>query len=154
MSKYYGFPPAQHGSLTVGCQKLAEVLDEMTPLYQQHFTETEEQYLDTKYDPNYPQYLAAEERGDFILFTVREGSTLIGYMQYYVYKWGHSKNLLHAKEEAFYILPEHRGRHFAGKVLDFTEHSKHPVGGANIGPYLETRKYREVAVYYVKELES
>lgn len=165
-SRYYGLDPFQEGALTIGCQKLGEILDEMKPLYSQHFAETEKAYLDTEYDPNYPQYIAAEDRGDFVLFTIREGSTLIGYMQYYVYLWGHSQRLLHAKEDAFYILPEHRGRHFAGKVLDYTEHflrklgckyvgmtSKAPVGGADIGPYLETRDYREVAVYYVKELE-
>lgn len=167
MSKYYGFPVYQDGDITIGHQRMADVMDEIVPLYAKHFVETEEKYLDTEYEPNYEQYLAAEERGNFVLFTVRKGSTLVGYMQYHIYNWAHSRRLRHAKEDALYVAEEHRGGGLSKKVLDYTEDflqklgcayvgmtSKAPVGSTDIGPYLETRGYRPVAVYYVKELEK
>lgn len=165
--KYFGLPPSSDGRYTIGHQRLADIEEEVRKLHGQHFGETEEGYLRSAFAPDYDRYKASEARGDFVLFTLRESSTLVGYLQYYVFRSMHSAQLMHAKEDAFYIAPEHRGRKLAPAVLRYAEHflqklgcrfvgmtSKHPVGGADIRSFLEHEGYREVATYHVKELEK
>ena len=165
--KYYGGTPWSDSRYTVGHQRLADIEEEVRELHEQHFGETEEGYLGAGFEPDYDRYKSSEARGDFVLFTLRDHSTLVGYLQYYVFRSMHSAQLTHAKEDAFYIAPEHRGRKLAPTVLRYAEHflqklgcrfvgmtSKHPVGGADIRGFLAHEGYREVATYHVKELEK
>lgn len=165
--KYYGGTPFSDGIYTIGHQRLSDIEDEVRKLHDKHFSETEEGYLKSAFAPDYDRYKASEARGDFVLFTLREFSTLAGYLQYYVFRSMHSAELMHAKEDAFFIDPEYRSRGLAPKMLHFAEHflqklgcrfvgmtSKHPVGGADIRKFLNREGYREVATYHVKELEK
>ena len=165
-NRYYGLPPATHGKYTIGHERMHEIVSEIDPVYRKHYQETEEVYLpNAKYDPNYDGYQALEERGSFVLFTAREYSTVVGYVQYHVYGDMHAQGALTAREDAFFLLPEHRGSGLAPKVLQYAEDflqklgctyvgmtDKSPVGGAPIGGFLEKQGYGLVAHYYVKEL--
>lgn len=167
MTQYIGLEPKQLGDVTIGCQRLADHLAEVRNLHQRHFEETEVGYLNSVFSPDYDRYVETEKRGDFVLFTVREGSTLVGYLQYYVFRDMHSAGNVHAKEDAFYLAPEVRGRGLAPHLLGYAEHflqklgcrfigmtSKHPVGGADIRKFLDKKGYQEVATYHVKDLEK
>jgi GNAT superfamily N-acetyltransferase len=74
---------------------------------------------------------------------------------------------LGAREDAFYLHPDCRGKGYAPKILGYAEHflrklgcvyagmtDKSPVGGAPIGEFLKKQGYGLVAHYYVKELEK
>jgi GNAT superfamily N-acetyltransferase len=165
--KYVGLLPVQKGEYSVGIQRLRDYRDEIAALHARHFAETEEGYLNAKFDADYDRYIASEERGDFVIFTLRENSTLIGYLQYYVFRSMHSSQQTHAKEDAFYIVPEARGRKLAPFLLETAEYflqklgcryvgmtSKHPVGGSDLRNFLDSKGYKQVATYHVKELES
>jgi len=166
--RYHGLPPQIKGTITVGHEKQHEIVDEIDGLYRLHYEETEKVYLPgSTYDPQFKQYEALEKDGAFVLFTVREYSTLIGYLQYHVYHDMHAQGALGAREDAFYLHPDHRGKGIAPQVLGFAEYflrklgcayagmtDKSPVGGAPIGGFLEKGGYRKVATYYVKELEK
>jgi GNAT superfamily N-acetyltransferase len=165
---YYAFPPKVVGDYVIGHQKQHQIADEINSLYQKHYAETEKKYLpDTELDVNYRSYKVLEEQGTFVLFTVRKNSTLVGYLQYHVYRDMHAQGALTAREDAFYLLPEHRKGGIGKATLSFAEDclrqlgctyvgmtDKSPVGGAPIGDFLKREGYREVAVYYVKELEK
>jgi GNAT superfamily N-acetyltransferase len=164
-SRYWGVPPVSDGRYTIGHQRIAEITNEIRPLHASHFAETETEYLDAEFDADYVRYTASEEAGQFVLFTVREGSTLVGYLQYYVFRDMHAQGMYTAREDAFFLLPEHRGKKLAPRVLDYAEDflqklgckyvgmsDKSPVGGAVLSPFLKSRGYREVAIYLVKEL--
>ena len=166
-AKYIGFPPAVHGDYYIGVQRIENITEEMREIHALHFQETETLYLDEPFNPDYGRYIDAERRNGFVLFTVRHNSTLVGYLQYYVYRDMHASGMFTAKEDAFFLLPEHRGQGLAPKVLDFAEDflqklgcryvgmsDKSPIGGVALGGFLKHRGYRDVAVYYVKELES
>ena len=167
-AKYYGHLPQVLAGYVVGCEKQHEIIPDIDPLYTAHYAETEQGYLpSTQYKPNYAEYKRAEVEGKFVLFTVRKGSTLVGYLQYYVFRDMHAAGALAAREDAFYLAPEHRGAGLSKHILDYAEHflqklgctfvgmtDKSPVGGAPIGSFLKRRDYREVAIYYVKELEN
>lgn len=168
VAKYYGFKPAEANGYVIGHEKQQDILPEIHRVYEQHYAETEQGYLPgTEFKPNYAVYKQSEDEGKFILFTVRKDSTVVGYLQYYVFRDMHAAGALAAREDAFYLAPEHRGTGLSSHILDYAEHflqklgctfvgmtDKSPVGGAPIGSYLKRRDYQEVAIYYVKMLEK
>lgn len=165
--KYYGVTPVTDGNYTIGHEKQHEILADIDPCYRRHYEETEAVYLpNAEYNPNFSHYEQLEKAGSFILFTVREGSTLVGYLQYHVYSDLHAQGAMTAREDAFYLLPEHRGSGISPKLLAFAEHflkklgciyvgmtDKSPIGGTPIGYFLQKKGYGLIAHYYVKELE-
>lgn len=165
--KYYGIPPKTVGDVTVGIERMSDMLEELADLHRMHYEETETQYLDHEYAPNYKSYMDMEEDGRFVVFTCRVGLKMVGYLQYYVFRDMHSQHVLQAREDAFFIHSLARGKKIAPQLLAYAEDalralgcqyvgmtSKAPVGAPDIGPFLERREYRPVAVYYVKKLES
>ena len=163
-NKYYAFQPATSGDAIFGIERLADIEDELRVLHEAHYNETETPYLDTPFSPSYDRYRASEEAGQFILFTVRLGSTLVGYLQYYMFNDMHTQ-MKQAREDAFFVVAEHRGHKLAPAMLSYAEDalrqlgctmigmsSKAPVGGPDLGPFLEKRGYKPVAVFYTKKL--
>ena len=162
--KYYGFQPAQLGETTYGIEKVADIESELRVLHEEHYNETETLYLDTEFSPSYDRYKASEDAGQFVLFTIRIGSQLAGYVQYYVFNDMHTEMKV-AREDAFFVSKPFRGQGLAPGMLSYAEDalrqlgckkagmsSKAPVGGPDIGPFLENRGYRPVAKFYMKDL--
>ena len=165
--KYYGVPPKTTGTMTIGVERFSDMLEEIQPLHYMHYEETETEYLDHPYNPNYPSYMEMEKDGRFICFTCRIGLKMVGYLQYYVFRDQHTQQVYQAREDAFFLHPLVRGKKIAPQFLAYAEDalralgchyigmtSKAPVGAPDIGPFLEKRGYRPVAVYYAKKLES
>lgn len=165
--KYYTYPPRFLGSAVFGIERVSDMLEELAGLHRMHYEETETEYMDHEYAPNYPSYMEMEKDGRFVVFTCRIGLKMVGYLQYYVFRDMHSQHVLQAREDAFFIHPLVRGKKIAPQLLAYAEDalralgcqyvgmtSKAPVGAPDIGPFLERREYRPVAVYYVKKLES
>ena len=162
--KYYGFQPAQQGEFTYGIERIADIEDEVRVLHDEHYNETETLYLDTPFSPSYDRYRASEEAGQFVLFTARVGSALAANLQYYVFNDMHTEIKV-AREDAFFVSEPFRGRKIAPSLLAYAEDalrqlgcvkvgmsSKAPVGGPDIGPFLEKRDYKPVAIFYMKDL--
>lgn len=165
--KYYAFPPLVEGPLTIGIERFSDMLDDIAPLHEAHYQETEVEYLEAEFDPNYEHYISMEADGRFVVFTVRMGVQMVGYLQYYVFRDLHARGLLTAREDAFFLHPLVRGKRLAPRILAYAEDALHalgcnhvgmtskaPVGAPDIGPFLESRGYKRVAVYYAKDLES
>lgn len=166
--RYYGLPPQTEGEFTIGHERMHEIIPDIEPCYRQHYAETEQVYLpDSEYNPDFANYEALEKQGTFVLFTVRKYSTVVGYLQYHVYRDMHAQGEMSAREDAFYLVPECRGSGIAPKLLAYAEHflsklgctyvgmtDKSPVGGAPIGGFLQKKDYELVAYYYVKKLEK
>lgn len=164
--KYYGFQPAREGEVIYGIERLADIEDEIRPLHEAHYNETETTYLETPFSPSYDRYKASEEAAQFVLFTLRVGSTLAGYLQYYVFNDMHTQ-MKQAREDALFVSAEFRGKKLAPGMLAYAESalqqlgctmigmtSKAPIGAPDLGPFLEKRGYRPVAVFYTKKLEG
>jgi GNAT superfamily N-acetyltransferase len=165
--KYRGIQPYIEDDISIGIEKMSEILDEIAPLHKAHYAETEEAYLDDPYDPDYVRLFSLEENGGYVVFTVRKNMELVGYIQYYVFRDLHTQRVYTAREDCLYIKPEARGLGLAPRLLNFAEHglrqlnckyvgmtSKSPVGGPDIRPFLEKRGYRMVAEYFSKKLED
>lgn len=165
--KYYGPPPETfNDNVVVGVEKFRDICFELLGLIGRHYQETEATYLSDPYDPNIPQYQAMEDAGQTVIFTLRCEGMLVGYLMFNVYRGLHSREVLQAREFAWYIAPQFRGRGLAPQSMQYAEDvlaqlgcsligmsSKAPVGGADVGPFLEKSGYQEIATYYVKKLE-
>lgn len=164
--RYFGHPPHFAGDMAFGIEKFSDMVDEIRPLHEIHYNETETSYLDEAFNPNYEQYIALERDGRFICFTCRTGLKMVGYLQYYVYRSSHTQRACQAREDAFFLHPLIRGKKIAPIMLAYAEDalrvlgchyigmtSKAPVGAPDIGPFLQKRGYKPVAVYYAKKLE-
>jgi len=165
--KYRAISPFIDGDISIGIERMSECLEELAPLHEAHYAETEEAYLDDPYDPDYARLFRLEEDGGYVVFTVRKNMELVGYIQYHVFRDLHTQRVYTAREDCLYIKPEARGLGLAPKLLNFAEYglrqlnckyvgmtSKSPVGGPDIRPFLEKRGYRMVAEYFSKKLED
>lgn len=165
--KYIGLPPFIDGDLAIGVERIEDIVNEVRVLHEQHYHETETLYLDTPFNPDYDRYIALERDKQFVLFTIRSGVELVGYLQYYVFRDLHTSNVYQAREDALFVTKQHRGRGIAPRLLAYAESflyqlgcryvgmsSKGPVGGPDIGPFLERNGYRPVATFYSKDLEN
>ena len=166
-AKYHGPTPLTvNDGVVIGVEKFRDIWFELLALIGRHYQETEATYLSDPYDPNIMQYQAMEDAGQTAIFTMRHEGILVGYLMFNVYRGLHSREMLQAREFAWYIAPEYRGKKLAPQCLTYAEKvlsalgctlvgmsSKAFVGGADVGPFLERCGYQPVAVYYVKKLE-
>jgi GNAT superfamily N-acetyltransferase len=165
--RYYAVPPVIRGKVAIGLEKFTDMKEEIRPLHAAHYAETETKYQNEDFNPNYEAYYDMEKDGRFVCFTVRLGWQMVAYLQYYVFRDVHTKDVLQAREDAFFVHPLARGNKIAPQLLAYAEDalkvlgcqyagmtSKAPVGAPDIGPFLEKRGYKPVAVYYVKDLET
>lgn len=165
--KYRAFQPEMTGDLVFGIERMSDMLDEIAPLHEAHYAETEDAYLSDPYDPDYARLFLLEEDGGYVVFTARLKEEIVGYVQYHMFRDLHTQQVYTAREDCFYITPKARGLGIAPKLLNYAENalralgakyvgmtSKHPVGGPDIAPFLEKRGYRKVAEYFSKNLEE
>lgn len=105
-------------------EKFSESYADFEPLYRMHHAETMDR-LTRDGIPGYPfnprldAYAAANERGDYILFTVRADGAPVGYAGIFVVKSMHSQELI-AREDTIYVHPAHRngtGARLAKKII-------------------------------------
>lgn len=166
MPKYYAVPPKIKGNVAIGIEHFSDMLDQISPLHMDHYNETETEYLDDGFNPNYQAYMEMEKDGRFVCFTLRLGWKMVAYLQYYVFRDMHTQCVLNAREDALFVHPLVRGQKVAPQLLAYAEDalktlgcryigmtSKAPIGAPDIGPFLERRGYRPIAMYYMKKLE-
>lgn len=164
---YYGFQPYQYKEYYIGMEKLENTITELRKLHEAHYEETETLYKERQLNPDYDAYINLEHQGKFVLFTIRNtrDGMLVGDLMYYLGPSTHTKGVLLAKEDAFFISKEHRGGQLAKKFLQYSEScllqlnvgqigmtDKSPCGGKSLEKLLKPLGYTPVALQYVKEI--
>lgn len=165
MPTYYFTPPIIKDGIAIGLEHFSDMRDDIYPLHEMHYNETEILYLNEPFEPDYERYYPLEKDGSFVCFTVRIGWQMVAYIQYHIYQDMHARSIMNAREDAFFVHPSARGKGVAGQLLDYAEAAlaqagcqyagmttKAPLGGVDIGPFLERRNYAPCAVYYQKRL--
>lgn len=128
------YAPEQFGRLeyagySIQVEPFRMVLPELEVLHAAQWAETEKARFGVAMNPNYA-YMAEQERaGQLIQFTARDAATweLVGNMRVYLYRDLHAQQLT-AKEDTFFVLPEHRGGFLAVRLWQFAEKSVVSVG--------------------------
>ena len=123
------FGKFEYGNYSIQAEKFIDVLPELERLHAAQWAETEKARLGVAMNPNYA-YMAEQERaGQLLQFTARDSDTweLVGNMRVYLYRDLHARQLT-AKEDTFFVMPEHRGGFLAVRLWQFAEKSAVSIG--------------------------
>lgn len=94
--------------ITFQSEKLADMLDEMKPLFSDHWEEIALFKDEIELDPDYDRYLLLEQAGGIHVTTARHDDLLIGYMVAFVVWHLHYKKSKTVVSDIYYVRPEYR----------------------------------------------
>lgn len=110
------------------CEHLADIREEIHPLHQAHYAETELYRAGIPLNGDYDALAERERAGGLLQFTSRtEAGELVGHMRVYLSQSMHTQTLV-MTEDAFYVKPEHRGGFMAVRLWQYAD-----ACGAQIG---------------------
>lgn len=125
------FGQQEYRGYVFAAERLADIVDEIHPLHQAHFLETEKHRLGFGLDINYPYYLQRERTGDLIQFTLRKDGALVGNIRMFLATSLHT-GTKYATEDTFFILPEHRQGFLAIRFWQFAEQAVQALGAREV----------------------
>jgi len=76
---------------------------------------------DLELDPNWDTYKALQDSNLLFIFTVRDGSKLVGYAWYIAMPSLHSKSTIFAAADTIYLDKDYRGRFLGIKLFKYAE---------------------------------
>lgn len=117
---------AYHGYV-FAVERLRDIVDEIHPLHEAHFLETERHRMGFGLSVNYPYYLASEKAGAMVQFTLRKDGELVGNIRMFIGTSLHT-GTQYATEDTFFVLPEHRKGFLAIRFWQFMEASMRAIG--------------------------
>lgn len=117
------------GGLMFRVERLRDIVEEIHPLHEQHFQETEIHRMGFGLDVAYDYLVDTERRGKLIQFTARTISDgrLVGNIRMYIQESLHT-GTMYASEDTFYLLPEQRRGWNALRFWRFMEDSVRAIG--------------------------
>lgn len=108
-------------------ERLRDIVDEIHPLHEAHFLETERHRLGFGLNMNYPYYLASERAGDMVQLTLRKDGALVGNIRMFIGTSLHT-GTQYATEDTFFVLPDHRKGFLAIRFWQFMEDCMRAIG--------------------------
>lgn len=124
--------PAQFGALyrlglLIQAERLRDIVDELHPLHQAHWLETEKHRHGLALAPDYGAMLDDERAGRLIQFTARDAGELVGNLRMYVGTSRHTGTKF-AHEDTLYLSLKVRGGFAALALMRFAEQSLLSIG--------------------------
>lgn len=107
--------------ITYSVEKLADMLDEMKPLFNDHWEEIALFKDDVKLDPDYDKYLLMEKGGFIHVCTARDDGVLIGYFVSIITPHLHYKQSKTLASDIYFIKPDYRKGRTGIKLFQFAE---------------------------------
>ena len=151
-------------SITYQRETMAEALDDMRPLFPDHWKELALNQQSIKLSPDIGRYLEMERKGGLHLFTAREDGKLIGYYVSVMQTHPHYSESLMDVSDMFYLLPAHRKGWTGVGLFAALENDLRPRGvevmmtvikpSHNIGPMLEYLGWNLAGYVYSKCLKE
>lgn len=123
------FGSKEYKGMVFQAEKFADIVDEIHPLHEAHFQETEKHRLGFGMNPDYEAFIASERAGKMIQFTCRdiESGKLVGNIRMYIDTSLHT-GTLYAAEDTYYVLPEFRKGFAALRFWQFMEDCLKSIG--------------------------
>jgi hypothetical protein len=159
------FGVKEYKGLVFQAERLKDIVDEIHPLHEAHFQETEKHRLGFGLDIDYDSMLSYEQAGRMIQFTCRDIETgkLVGNIRMYIDTSLHT-GTLYASEDTYYVLPEFRKGFAALRFWQFMEDCLKAIGVREIRTDSKVLNkvhklneycgYKHVANKYVKVFEE
>jgi hypothetical protein len=110
-------------------ERLRDIVDEIHPLHEAHFQETEKHRLGFGLNLDYERLIDYERMGGLIQFTCRDAGTdkLVGNIRMYLETSLHT-GTMYATEDTYFVLPEYRKGFAALRFWQFMEDCVKSVG--------------------------
>jgi len=155
----------EYKGMVFQAERLRDILEEIHPLHEAHFQETEKHRLGFGLHMDYDTLLAYEYAGRLIQFTCRdiESGKLVGNIRMYIDTSLHT-GTLYASEDTYYVLPEFRKGFAALRFWQFMEDCMKAIGVREIRTDSKVLNkvhklneycgYKHVANKYVKVFEE
>lgn len=167
------FEPQAYKGYTFQAERFRDILDELTPLHDRQWLETERYRHAFALRPDIDGALGDERAGRLVQFTIRDaGRTLVGHMRLYLAVSRHTQTPI-STEDTYYIQPEHRGGFMALQFLAWVEQCMQQLGtreirfdaktlpaadgrerAVDVGVLLRRRDYTPVSTRYVKIIKE
>lgn len=107
--------------ITFRKELLCEVIEEVQPLLERHYTELTRNKEVVKLAPRWAEYAAMEQAGCFTVLTARDDEKLIGYNAFFVQRHMHYEGLSVAQNDVFWLESDYRRGVTALRFLRFCE---------------------------------
>jgi hypothetical protein len=116
------FGVKEYKGLVFQAERFRDIVEEIHPLHQAHYQETEKHRRGLEMNPDYEAFIDYERDGRMIQFTCRdiESGKLVGNIRMYVTTSLHTGTLM-ATEDTFFVLPEYRKGFAALRFWQFME---------------------------------
>lgn len=147
------------GDYTIQAERLRDVIDELSPLHEAHWSETERARIGLTMNPDYEAMLRDEKAGRLLQFTARKDGLIAAHLRLYLCRSRHTQTLF-SEEDALYVKPEHRGGFLVMRLLHFAERALLSLGISEIRAnsklvnradvLMKRMKYTPVALQFVK----
>lgn len=158
------FGQKEYKGFVFQAERLRDIIEEIHPLHEAHFQETEKHRLGFGLDVDYDAMLGYESRGQLVQFTCRiPDGKLVGNIRMYINKSLHT-GTLYASEDTYYVLPEYRQGFAALRFWQFMEDCLKSIGVREIRTDSKVLNkvhklneycgYKHVANKYVKVFEE
>jgi GNAT superfamily N-acetyltransferase len=128
----YAHDPQKFGALdwhgyVIAVERFADIVDELHPLHEAHWCETEKYRHGLLLNPDYERYAQIERGGGMVQFTVRRDGALVGNMRVFLAESLHTSTLV-STEDTVFIAPEHRGGFLVMALMRFAESAVRSLG--------------------------
>jgi len=119
--------PEVSGEFVFAAEKMADILEEIKPLHQAHWKETEEHRHGLEFNPDYTTFIKYERAGRCVVFTLRSAGRLMGNFALYLNKSMHTQTLF-ATEDTLFLLPEARKGRVSMRFIAYGEKALKQLG--------------------------
>jgi len=142
------------GEFVFAIERMEVIIDEMKPMHQAHWDETESHRHNLELKADYKYFIASEKAGRYVLFTMRRDGKLVGNCAMYINVSKHSQTL-ESNEDTLYLYPEARQGRIAFKFVKYVENSLQSLGvnQINISVKLVNKASRFFRIQGYKEVE-
>lgn len=107
--------------VTYQLENAYNLLEEVKPLFEDHYNEIAWKKDKIKLNPDYPAYFKLYKQGYLHVATARREGELIGYCISVAQPLPHYKDTLCAVNDVLYVSKEHRGGNVGYELLEFVE---------------------------------
>lgn len=144
-------------------ERIGAVMLEMAPLLPAHRAEVN-WWPEVPQQINWNRYLQATESGHYSLTTCRLSRQLIGWIGYWIAPHTRHQSMLMAREDWYYLIPEHRGQGWGRELFVQAERNLSERGVDRIvisckvnhdhSRLFENLGYTEYERHFTKRLEA
>lgn len=114
--------------ITACVERLSDVLEELKPMFPEHFKELALNQDKVPLDPQYGVYLARENIGEVLFVALREAGEIVGYFVGFIAPGLHYQTCLTLTMDIFWVRPDKRGKGAGIQLFRFVEHEARSRG--------------------------